>query len=168
MATIYRKTDKGQAEIETRQYRLPPRLRTPLIMVDGRRTDDDLRKVIGGGHDEVLASLLEQGFIEAIAELAAAPASPAPAPTVAQPARAPSSAPSTNLDDIRRLAVRLLIDQLGPGGEATAIRIERTRSLAELRPLLDAAHQLIKGTRGSAAADSFAAAFPSHFTGSSR
>jgi hypothetical protein len=147
MATIYRKTDKGQAEIETRQYRLPPRLRTPLVMVDGRRSDDDLRKVIGIEPDEVLSQLLSQGFIEAVAE--------APAP-VAAPAPALRAAPVADLEEIKRLAVRLLTDQIGPAAESMAIKIERARSLSELRPLIDAARQLLLGTRGASAADAFA------------
>ena len=36
MSTVYRKTAKGQAEIDTRAYRLLPRLRQALILVDGR------------------------------------------------------------------------------------------------------------------------------------
>ncbi len=46
MATIYRKTAKGHSEIETRAHRLAPRLRSALIMVDGRRSDDEVRKLI--------------------------------------------------------------------------------------------------------------------------
>jgi WD40 repeat protein len=37
MPTIYRKTAKGQSEIETRVHRLAPRFRSLLILVDGRR-----------------------------------------------------------------------------------------------------------------------------------
>ena len=39
MATVYRKTDKGRNEIETRANRLLPRLRSALIVVDGQRND---------------------------------------------------------------------------------------------------------------------------------
>jgi hypothetical protein len=71
MATIYRKAAKGQAEIDTRAHRLIPRLRTALILVDGKRTDDELRLMIAQQPEETLAALLEQGFIEVVAELAA-------------------------------------------------------------------------------------------------
>jgi hypothetical protein len=163
MATIFRKTDKGQAEIETRQYRLPPRLRTPLIMVDGRRTDGELRKVIGDPADEVLTTLLQQGFIEAIAQVPATAPAQAVSPAAAPVAARPAAAATATFEEVRRLAVRLVIDQLGPGGEALAIKIERARNAAELRQLLDAAHQLIRGARGSSAADGFASSFPQHF-----
>jgi hypothetical protein len=65
MATIYRKTSKGHAEIETRVHRLPPRLRGALIVVDGRRADDELRRLVPQA-DETLQLLAEQGFIELI------------------------------------------------------------------------------------------------------
>jgi hypothetical protein len=46
MATIYRKTAKGHSEIETCAARLPPRLRSALILIDGRRTDGEMGKLI--------------------------------------------------------------------------------------------------------------------------
>ena len=42
MATIFRKTEKGQREIETRALKLAPRFRSALILVDGRRSDAEL------------------------------------------------------------------------------------------------------------------------------
>ncbi|MDP3085766.1 MAG: hypothetical protein Q8N44_19040, partial [Rubrivivax sp.] len=67
MATIYRKTAKGLTEIATREHRLTPRLRSALIVTDGKRNDAELRALISQQADETLASLLEQGFIEAVA-----------------------------------------------------------------------------------------------------
>jgi hypothetical protein len=46
MATTHRKTAKGTAEIETRAHRLSLRLRGMLILVDGRRSDDQLRAFV--------------------------------------------------------------------------------------------------------------------------
>ena len=70
MAPVYRKTEKGISEIETRANRLVPRLRSALIMIDGRRHGDELRKLILGQPDETLAVLLDQGYIELIADAA--------------------------------------------------------------------------------------------------
>ena len=58
MSTIYRKTAKGHAEIETRALRLPPRLRGALIMVDGQRSVEDLAKLIPGDAVQTLEQLL--------------------------------------------------------------------------------------------------------------
>ena len=60
MATIYRKTAKGHLEIDTRCHRLSPRLRSALIMADGRRSDDEVRKLIPQQADETLQWLVEQ------------------------------------------------------------------------------------------------------------
>ena len=60
MATIYRKTAKGHTEIETRALRLSPRLRSALILVDGRRTDAELQRMILQQPDETLRGLVEQ------------------------------------------------------------------------------------------------------------
>jgi hypothetical protein len=67
MSTIYRKTAEGQAEVETRARNLPPRMRSALIMVDGKRTDDELRRLVLQKPDETLQALAEQGLIEVIA-----------------------------------------------------------------------------------------------------
>jgi hypothetical protein len=71
MAPVYRKTEKGHAEIETRANRLVPRLRSALIVIDGRRSGDELHKLILSQPDETLAVLLDQGYIELIASLPA-------------------------------------------------------------------------------------------------
>ena len=81
MATIYRKTPKGHTEIETRALRLSPRLRSALILVDGRRTDAELQRMILQQPDETLHGLVDQGFIEVISitqPLAAPRPNPAP------------------------------------------------------------------------------------------
>ena len=63
---IFDKTDKGRDEIATRENRLPPRLRTLLLLVDGKRDAVELMgKVAGLGLDEKsLVELLEGGFIQ--------------------------------------------------------------------------------------------------------
>lgn len=147
MVNIHRKTAKGQAEIETRAHRLPPRLRSALILVDGKRSDDELAKLVLQDPEGTLKALLDGGFIEAYAVAAPppAPAAPAPAPAARAPAP-PTAAPS--FEQSRREAVRALTDLVGPMAEAVAIRMEKTRSVEELRPLLTLAMQVIGNTRG--------------------
>jgi hypothetical protein len=146
-----RKTAKGQAEIETRAHRLPPRQRSALIVVDGKRTLGDLRALIPQQPDETLQSLLDQGFIELVE--APAPETPAAA---SPPADAPP-APAADLPRLRTEASRALTQLVGPEGELLAIRIERARSLEELRPLLALAVQSVANMRGRQAAADFAA-----------
>ncbi len=175
MATIYRKTAKGHSEIETRAQRLSPRLRSALILVDGRRSDDDMHKLIASQPEETMRLLSDQGFIEVIAitqdapatrmaapaQAAAAPRLPANvAPTgAASPSAnaAPSAAPAQSFETTRSQAVRLFTDLVGPMAEALAIKMERTRSADELRPLVQTAQTIIGNARGGKAAADYAA-----------
>jgi len=155
MPLIFRKTAKGVTEIETRAHRLPPRIRSALIMVDGKRSDADLRPLIAQQPDETLAALAEQGFIEIVAPVPAAAQVPRAVPAAAAaPAR-----PAVDFEARRRAAVRGLNDQLGPAAETLAINMERARSADELRPMLATAVQLIANARGRSAADDYAARF---------
>jgi hypothetical protein len=158
MPLIYRKTAKGLTEIETRAHRLPPRLRSALILVDGRRDVNDLKPLITQQADETLSSLAEQGFIEAVGETVRS-ASPPPAPAPA-PAAAPAAAAGGNdFGSTRRAAVRELNDQLGPAAESLSIKMEKARNLGELMPLLAQGAKSIAAMRGRSAAEAFAKRF---------
>jgi hypothetical protein len=153
MALVYRKTDKGIPEIETRANRLTPRLRTALIMVDARRNEVDLRALIGGQADEVLSGLKEQGFIEGMAT--AASRSPAPAVAPASPA----AAGGRSWEERRRLAVRFLNDNLGPSAEQLVLKIEKSRDWEELKGHLEMGEHFLRSARGTSMARDFAAKF---------
>lgn len=158
MATIYRKTAKGSAEIETRANRLLPRLRSALILVDGKRSNDDLSKLVLQDPAGTLQALLDGGFIEAAESAAPPPAAAARAP--AAPAAAPPApAAAQNFEQLRRDAVRTLTDAVGPLGEALSLRMEKCRTPDELRPLLGVAMQVIANTRGRQAAVDYGTRF---------
>ena len=67
-ASIYDKTDKGRQEIATRQFQLQNRLRTLLVMVDGKQSAAELlRKVQALGLDESsVQELIDGDFISPI------------------------------------------------------------------------------------------------------
>ena len=67
MAIIFRQTAKGMAEIETRAHRLVPRMRSALILVDGKRSDAEIGGMILQQVTETLHALAGQGFIEVLA-----------------------------------------------------------------------------------------------------
>ena len=163
MSTVYRKSAKGQSEIETRAHRLPPRLRGALILVDGRRSDEELARLIPAEPQATLAHLLGEGFIEAVstagAAVATAERSTGVRPAERQTAPPPASPRDGSVEALRRDAVRFLNDQLGPAAEFLAMRIERARSVSELRPLLATAAQTLRSARGAAVAEAFAARF---------
>jgi hypothetical protein len=159
MPIIFRKTAKGISEIETRAHRLPPRLRSTLILVNGKRDSADLKLLISQQGEETLQALVDQGFIEAVGETVHA-APPAAPPVAAAPAAAYAAA-TPDFVTLRRDAVRALNDALGPAAESLAIRMEKSHDETELRPLLTQAAKLVAGARGQAAAEAFAARFPS-------
>jgi hypothetical protein len=164
MSTVYRKSVKGQAEIDTRAYRLLPRLRQALILVDGRRTDAELAKLILAEPAVTLSTLLAGGFIEAIAIVddARTAERSAPEPAVVAASAAPRKSAST--DQVRRDAVRYLNEKLGPAAEGVSIKLERAKTSAEMRPLLASAVQLLRSVRGASVADEFSARFLSEET----
>lgn len=69
-STVFEKTDKGREEITTRKYQLASRLRSLLVMVDGKQTTSELlTKVAQLGLDEQsIAELLEKEFIRVRAD----------------------------------------------------------------------------------------------------
>lgn len=148
MSTIYRKTEQGHDEIATRARRLVPRLRQALIVVDGKRNEDDLRKLIAPPADEVLQALLEQGYIEMASVTTVHVPLPAAPP-------ATGAAVVLTLDETRRRAVRWISDALGPYGDPLNLRIERVRKQDELRPALELASNFIRQQLGAAKAIEF-------------
>lgn len=155
MAIIYSKTAQGQQEIETRARRLPPRLRSTLILVDGKRSDEELGKLVPNA-DEVLQALLDAQMIEVVAAGSAKSASVAHA--VAAEA-APAAEPVEDILALRRDAVRAVNDLLGPEAEALALRMERATDAEQMRVALERAVTYIANARGGGAAAQFAARF---------
>lgn len=160
MSSIYRKTPKGQTEVETRANRLPPRVRAALILVDGQRDEDDLSKLVAGDAAQLLRELAGQGYIEALDTAPpAARAQPAAATPPPVAAAAPISLPPSALATLKRDAVRTLTEQVGPMAEGLAVKIERATGAAELQGLLEIGRQVLGNTRGRAAAEQFARRF---------
>ena len=68
MPLIYRKTPKGTAEIETRSHGLGMRVRSMLILVNGKRDVDDLSALVARPTEAELLALAAAGYIEAVGE----------------------------------------------------------------------------------------------------
>lgn len=139
---VFTKTDQGREALTTRPAGLGPRLRSLLIMVDGKRTVGELDKMLGadGAAAPLLAQLAEQGWVQA-SSTAAAPAVVSPPATTAPADRGPATVPPPSVDalpftDARRLVVRFINDQLGPMGETLAIRVESCKTAVDLQAVL--------------------------------
>ena len=172
MPIIFRKTAKGQAEVESRAHRLTPRLRGMLILVDGKRDSDDLDRLVAQDAIDTLAALAEQGLIEAVGETLAV-AEPAaaygPLPVSANAlanssvpavAAAPAARSARELAALRRQVARALKEELGSSAGPLVKRIEGVLSAEELKPLLSQSVRLVLAARGKTAADAFATRMP--------
>ncbi len=94
---VYDKTDKGREEIATRKYHVAPKLRTLLVMIDGRHSLGDLLKNVAGMGltEESVNELLDQQYITLVSggEAANEPEGPAEGKGKgAAPGRLPPSA----------------------------------------------------------------------------
>lgn len=147
-----KKTPAGQAEVSSKAHALPPRARSLLIMIDGKRTLDDLRAMLGAQVDESVKLLMAEGLVEGSAAPAPAPATPSTAP--AAPA-APVAAPAADLATRRRDAARAVTDALGPMADALAMRIEKAKTDDELQATLRLAAQALSDAAPRAKADAF-------------
>jgi DNA-binding transcriptional MocR family regulator len=160
MSVAFRKTTKGQAEIETRAHRLSPRLRALLIMVDGKRDLAALSAMVPPPAQAALDELLAQGFVEQVPGAApAAPGAAASSATAVAAAARVSSRSAAALDTLRREAVRALNDAAGPAAEAVAMRLEKAQGAEELRPLIALAARTVANLRGRAAGEAYAERF---------
>jgi len=157
---IYAKTPKGVEEVAARSAQLPMVSRRVLIMMDGKRTVDDLSVYVRAGEIEGIITQLESA---GLAEKAGSPAPP-PAPrTVTQDLAPPTVAPPTEereitaitLDEAKRRAVRELNDRLGPMADDMAIRIEGCGTIDQFRERVREAERFVTAALGAAAAQDY-------------
>jgi hypothetical protein len=144
MDAVFQKTAKGHAEIATRQARLAPRLRTTLILVDGKRSETELRALAPPQNEDALESLLDSGFIESVTTPVSEVDLPLPAESSAQPsAPAPLAAPTASHDAARRAAARWLYEAMGPRADPINVKIEGAKNAAELADALRHAYRVV-------------------------
>lgn len=141
---VYQKSTKGTQAIATRERGLSPKLRSLLILIDGKRGFDELVRLSQsfGDTGHLMAHLLVEGFIEAGA-VAGRAAQAAPATT------------AVSLQDARRHAVRRLTDMLGPNAEELCLRIEAARDAHDFRLAIKGAEGMVRQFRGAEAARDF-------------
>ena len=161
---IFDKTAKGRAEISTRQFQLPAKIRTLLVMIDGKRPLAELFKQTQGLglSQENIDYLLDEGFIAEVAEASNIPepvATPV-VPSLPSLSSAPSapSAPSAStappvqqMDEVKRLQAlhnffnSTIKSTLGLRGFALQLKTERAATLQEFaelrRPYVEAVNK---------------------------
>ncbi len=128
--TIFDKTDKGREEIATRKYHLAARLRTLLVMVDGKQsTDALLKKVAGIGLNEgSLIALLANGYIQGRAVN----------PTAARVRPAAKSIlpeGQTQYEAILHFYTKTIKSTIGLRGYRLQLKVEKAASIDDFRAL---------------------------------
>ncbi|MGE5161205.1 MAG: hypothetical protein ACM3O5_06845 [Betaproteobacteria bacterium] len=159
---IYAKTPQGVAEVGARSAQLSMVARRVLIMMDGKRTVDDLAAFVRAGEIDAIVTQLESaGLAErtggatppTIAPSAAS--EPAPPSAVAAPVPDERDLAPITLDEAKRRAVRELSDRLGPDADVMAMRIEACRSIDEFRERVRDAERFVTAALGAAAAQDY-------------
>jgi hypothetical protein len=142
---IYRKSEKGTEAIATRGHGVGGKLRMLLILVDGKKTVDDLIKLAAGMGESVqlLLQLEAEGLIERIAGAAA-------------PVQAAAGG-AGDLGRVKPLATRLLVELIGPLADAPSLKLEAARDLPQFIEAMKLAYSVVRDVKGQAAADRFGA-----------
>lgn len=171
--TLFAKTDQGREALTSRPPSLGPRLRSLLIMVDGKRPVADMDKLLGGEGSAapLLEQLMQAGWIAQVdaagrpvlqpmaggvvtpsnsaAPVAAGQTTPSPVADV------PALMPTLPFSEARRQVVRFINDQLGPMGEPLAMRIESCKTPADLQAALPRIRDGLKNFKNSATVQRF-------------
>ncbi|MEY4883868.1 MAG: hypothetical protein RIS34_1722 [Pseudomonadota bacterium] len=155
---IFRKSVKGAEAIPIRQAGFSPKLRSVLIMVDGKRRFHELAPLISMlGDPHVLMTELETtGLIELVGGTPDAPVASGAKLADPAPIVSPSivAAPAT-LAGARRFASRLLTGLLGPMSETLCVKIEAARDLVEFIAAVKRARDVVREVKGQTAAAQF-------------
>lgn len=152
--SIFDKTDKGREEIATRQHHLPPRLRTLLVLVDGKQSGDDLlQKVAGLGlTEDNLRELADNGFVQPVAAAPAQPIAATPAVAATSAPAAPSEAAlpegQTQYQAIYHFYTETIKSTIGLRGYGLQLKVEKAGSIEDFRELRQAYVEAVLKAKG--------------------
>ena len=141
---VLQKTPKGQEEITHRSYRLPQRLRTALILVDGRSTWKTLRAAWSqlGDETRMLEQFIAEGFVEPVA-----------IPHAETLVRAGPSI--EDMQHARKRALAILHEQLGPYADPLCLRLERVKDSVSFREEVERIAEILRASQSAASAENF-------------
>lgn len=166
-SAVLRKTQKGADEIETRQHRLPGRLRNALIMVDGDRTVGSYLEQAGElalQTEQYLKDLVAAGFIEVVkgipdddaaaVEFGSPPETTKTAPRAAALVTPVAELPASllPLDEARERVNTYLGETMGMRAVFLRSQLAAIDSLSALLGFIDASAQAYATTAGPEAA----------------
>ena len=133
MAVVFAKTPKGQEEIANKSGGLSPRVRRALIMIDGKRSVDELRSMLQSDDlQHTLGMLEEDGYI------AVASSKSEPLPSITAFSELPTTPDPVRLQQARNFMTNTLNAFVGAlGTSALLTRIEAAQSHPDLRAEYD-------------------------------
>lgn len=153
-SAVYCKSEKGLDEMASRKYGLSLKLRSVLIMIDGKRPFGDLAKMAAtfGSAEEILSHLLEGGYVEAISGRVGAGGSSA-ANAAANNA---DFNEFTSLAEATRQAVDFLNEHMGTLATTMCARLQAAATLEEFKTCCLRAQTVLTSVKGAAMAERFA------------
>lgn len=178
----FKKTEKGQAEIESAARQLPQRLRMVLVLVDGKRSATDLQQMLAAATPEALRSLLDEGYIAATPAPPRRSSSPSTPSTASTPSTSSTQAPESVFkasvmpsrfdvasrpgteaatDEQRAQIERSLRRALGPAADSLIETVRKARTVGDLIEVLKTAQRAISNARGKDIAEEFASRYGS-------
>jgi hypothetical protein len=134
MAVFFAKTPKGQEEIATKSGGLSPRVRRVLIMIDGKRSVDELRGMLQSDDlQHTLGALEEDGYIAV-----ASTTKGEPLPSITAFGELPTTPDPVRFQQARNFMTNTLNAFVGALGTSSLLdRIEAAQSHEALRALYD-------------------------------
>jgi len=158
---VYSKTPRGIAEISLRSAKLSMTTRRVLIMLDGKRTVDDLSMLAKASDIESAISALETGgLIQRVAfqgnlDVPTINGRESEGGLNTTGVLDERDANPVTLEEVKRRAVRALHDRLGPEADAISMRIEECRTIEDFRNCVREAERLVSAALGAAAAQEY-------------
>lgn len=163
MGVAFAKTPKGQAEITSKTGGLTPRQRRVLIMIDGKRTVDELRDMLQSDDlQHTLGMLEEDGYIMAASVTDSSGTSQklsAPLPPITAFRELSGATDPLKLQQARNFMSNTLNAFVGTLGNSSLLgRIEQAEGHAGLRALYDEwYHALVMSREGKREAEALRA-----------
>lgn len=158
--SIYRKTAAGIAEVQARALGLRAELRRLLILIDGTATLDRLAAFVRGSEIDFLVAELEHDGLVTSAPIAPiAQGQPAIKASASGAANPPSHSANAGIDGVleptatqvlavRRAAIHMLHEILGPDADSMAVKIDRCNNSQEMRVAITEVRQMLDRQRG--------------------
>ncbi len=151
MGVVFAKTPKGQEEIATKSGGLSPRVRRVLIMIDGKRSVDELRSLLQSDDlQHTLGMLEEDAYI-----VVASSTKNEPLPSITAFSALPATPDPVRLQQARNFMTNTLNAFVGALGTSALLnRIEAAQSHDALRAQYDEwYHSIVMSREGKREAE---------------